>query len=130
MNRLARMLRRKQTEAERRLWRHLRNRRLGSHKFRRQYSVGPYIVDFVCLEQRLVVEIDGGQHMQQQKRDERRTEFLESHGYSVLRFWNHEVTGNFEAVLEQILRTLTAPSSPALLPEGEGCPGVRDKGQQ
>ena len=120
MNLLARTLRRNQTETEKRLWRHLRNRGLAGHKFRRQYPIGPYIADFVCRERRLVVEADGGQHMEHAAEDKRRTEFIESLGFMVLRFWNNEVLQDIEAVLNVILSELDAPSSPALLPEGEG----------
>jgi very-short-patch-repair endonuclease len=120
MNPLARTLRRNQTETEKRLWRHLRNRGLAGCKFRRQYPIGPYIADFVCLEQRLVIEADGGQHMEQVAEDKRRTEFIELLGFKVLRFWNNEVLQDIEAVLNVILNEMKAPSSPALLPEGEG----------
>ena len=120
MSPLARTLRRNQTEAEKRLWRHLRNRGLAGHKFRRQYPIGPYIADFVCLKQRLIIEADGGQHMEQVAADERRTEFIESLGFKVLRFWNNDVLQDTEVVLSVILSELNAPSSPALLPEGEG----------
>ena len=120
MKRLARMLRRTQTEAEKRVWRHLRNRGLAGRKFRRQYPIGPYIADFVCLEQRLIIEADGGQHMEQVAEDKRRTEFIESQGFKVLRLWNNEVLEDIDAVLNVILSELMAPSSPALLPEGEG----------
>jgi adenine-specific DNA-methyltransferase len=94
---------------------------LAGYKFRRQVSVGPHIVDFVCLERWLVVEIDGGGHMEQQRKDERRTASLESYGFRVVRFWNNDVLKNTEAVLNEILEALNTPSSPALLPEGEGC---------
>jgi len=83
--------------------------------------VGPCIVDFVCLERWLVIELDGGQHMEQQQKDERRTASLESHGFRVVRFWNNDVLHSTESVLNAILEALIAPSSPALLPEGEGC---------
>jgi very-short-patch-repair endonuclease len=88
----ARELRRDSTEAEHRLWSHLRNKSLGV-KFRRQHPIGPFIVDFFSLEAKLVVEIDGGQHDEDDKRraDESRTKFLEDRGYRILRFWNNEV---------------------------------------
>lgn len=120
MKLLARKLRQNQTETEKRLWRHLRNRGLAGHTFRRQFPIGPYIADFVCLERRLVIEADGGQHMEQAAQDERRTEFIESKGFKVLRFWNNDVLQDIEVVLNVILSELTAPSSPALLPGGEG----------
>ena len=82
----ARKLRQHQTKAEAILWRHLRNRQLTDWKFRRQVPRGPYIVDFICLEARIVVEVDGGHHTGQPKADARRTRFLEDNGYRVLRF--------------------------------------------
>jgi very-short-patch-repair endonuclease len=99
-------LRKNQTDAEAVLWRHLRNRQLGGFKFRRQHSFPPYIVDFVCIEKRLVVELDGGQHANATEADERRTKFLEHKGFSVVRFWNNDALGNTEAVLERILELL------------------------
>ena len=100
------MLRRNQTDAETLLWRHLRNRQLGGFKFRRQHSFPPYIVDFVCIEKRLVVELDGDQHTRAVEADERRTKFLEQKGFRVIRFWNNELLGNTEGVLERILELL------------------------
>ncbi|MEN3009753.1 MAG: endonuclease domain-containing protein [Candidatus Bipolaricaulaceae bacterium] len=102
---LARRLRREMTPAERLLWYHLRDRRLAGFKFRRQVPLGPYIVDFLCAEKRVVVEIDGGGHNLPDERaqDLERTRFLEAHGYRVLRFWNNEVLGNLEGVLSVIL---------------------------
>jgi very-short-patch-repair endonuclease len=101
----AQQLRRNQTEAERRLWYHLRARRLGRLKFRRQVPVGPYIVDFLCHDAMLVVEVDGGQHNEEQQRyDQRRDAFLRSKGLRVMRFWNHVVLADTEAVLAEILR--------------------------
>ena len=99
----ARQLRRDSTEAEQRLWRILRNRQLGGHKFRRQAPIGPFIVDFVCIERRLVIEVDGSQHQEQIDYDEDRTRFIESEGYRVLRFWNNEVLTELESVAEAIL---------------------------
>ena len=71
-------------------------------KFRRQYPIGPYVVDFVCLDQKLVIELDGGQHAVQVSYDNKRTEYLEHFGFRVLRFWNHDVFAQFEVVLEQM----------------------------
>jgi adenine-specific DNA-methyltransferase len=118
----ARNLRRHQTEAEGKLWRHLRNRNLAGFKFRRQHAIGSYIADFACLEKRLIVEVDGGQHVEQQKQDLVRTRFLEEQGFRVVRFWNHEVLIETEAVLEKIrweLKSRPHPH-PDPLPEGEG----------
>jgi very-short-patch-repair endonuclease len=94
----ARQLRKNLTDAERRLWKHLRSRQMGSHKFRRQQPIGSYIVDFVCFKKRLIVAVDGGQHSQQAVYDNARTEWLESQGFRVLRFWNNQVLEEIEAV--------------------------------
>ncbi|MDZ7736172.1 MAG: endonuclease domain-containing protein [Gammaproteobacteria bacterium] len=104
--RRARNLRKNSTDAERLLWRHLRDRQLQGYKFRRQQTIGPYIVDFICLEQRLIVEVDGGQHQQQGEYDDRRTRWLEDEGYRIIRFWNHDVLSNIDSVLTQISAAL------------------------
>lgn len=106
---LARKLRKNQTDAERLLWFKLRNRQLAGAKFRRQHEIGYYIVDFVSIEKKVVVEVDGGQHNDESKmiKDNERTKYLEREGYHVLRFWNNEVFGNLEDVLEQIHEALT-----------------------
>ncbi|WP_313331188.1 endonuclease domain-containing protein [Comamonas sp.] len=105
----ARALRQSPTAAEQLLWRHLRNRQLAGAKFRRQHPLGPYILDFVCLEHGLVVEVDGGQHAQapQQLHDQQRTAWLQQQGLQVLRFWNHEVLQQTNEVLAQLLQALT-----------------------
>ena len=117
----AQQLRHRSTEAELRLWRALRSRQIAGAKFRRQHSVPPFIVDFVCLEKKLVIEVDGGQHLQQAERDGKRTAFLESHGFRVLRFWNHDVLQQTKVVLEVICLALTETNpSPQPSPlEGE-----------
>ena len=104
----ARTLRRQQTDAERALWARLSNKQLDGVKFRRQQPIGPYIVDFVSFERRIVIEVDGGHHDESstRTRDEERTAWLEQNGYEVLRFWNNEVLGNLEGVLYHISRTL------------------------
>lgn len=102
----ARELRQQQTDAEARLWSHLRGRRLQGFKFRRQHPLGSYILDFVCLDARLVVELDGGQHADAQAYDDRRTVFIEQQGMRVIRFWNHEVLTKTAAVLDKIWQTL------------------------
>jgi very-short-patch-repair endonuclease len=101
---LARELRRRQTEAERTLWSRLRNRQLEGVKFRRQQPVGPFIVDFACLERKIVVEIDDGQHADEDmlESDQARTRWLEGAGYRTLRFWNSDVLRNVEGVLLEI----------------------------
>ena len=98
----ARNLRRDSTTAENRLWYVLRNRTLGGLKFARQMPIGPYFADFVCRESGLIVELDGGQHQEQAERDRTRDRYLQARGFRVLRFWNHEVLGETEAVLEAI----------------------------
>jgi very-short-patch-repair endonuclease len=109
---LARNLWTNQTDAERLLWRYLRNRQLCGHKFRRQQIVGPYVVDFVCLEKKLIVELDGGQHMENAASDSERTAFLQSQEFRVARFWNNEVLANIEGVLCSITSALLQPPSP------------------
>ena len=104
----ARRLRREMTEVEARLWYQLRDRRLDGFKFRRQKPIGPYIVDFVCLDRRLIIELDGGHHALQVQADARREVFLQAAGFRVLRFWNHEVLANEAAVLERIHQGLLA----------------------
>ena len=106
----ARRLRHDATDAERAIWRLLRNRRLSEYKFRRQHPIGPFIVDFYCHSKRLVIELDGGQHAEQVARDNRRTQWLEERGHRVLRFWDNDVLKNSEGVLEVILSHLEEPS--------------------
>ena len=105
-------LRTNATEAEQRIWYFLRNRQFEQFKFRRQHPIGVYIVDFVCLEQKLVIELDGGQHTEQAQYDARRTTALSEKGFRVLRFWNNDVLLNTNAVLEAILAELNACPSP------------------
>jgi very-short-patch-repair endonuclease len=102
----ARRLRRSQTDAERVLWFRLRDRRLGGWKFKRQVPIDRFVVDFLCADAKLIVEIDGGQHDQNRDRDADRTGVLEAMGYFVLRFWNHDVLRNTEGVIEEIVSTL------------------------
>ena len=102
----SRSLRRAQTDAETRLWHHLRDRRLAGCKFRRQFPLGTYFADFACPEKRLIVELDGGQHVEQAAQDEQRSDYLREQGFTVLRFWNDQVLLETDAVLEEILRHL------------------------
>jgi very-short-patch-repair endonuclease len=104
----AKGLRRDMTKAERRLWLVLRNAQLDGAKFRRQQPIGPFIADFVCQEVRLIVEADGGQHADNAG-DLRRTAFLQSKGYRVLRFWNNDILENLEGVADSILAALAIP---------------------
>ena len=108
----AKALRSKQTEAEQRLWYHLRAHRFMGLKFKRQKPMGRYIVDFVCLEHRLIIELDGGQHADQLVYDRHRDAWLRSQGYTVLRFWNNDVMQQLESVLEQIRCTPSPKPSP------------------
>ena len=116
----ARFLRKNQTEAEKLLWYKLRNRQLKNVKFRRQVPIGNDIVDFVSLEKKIIIEIDGGQHNEEtiMQKDKNRTQRLEKEGYRVLRYWNNEVLKNLDGVLE-IIRIELNPH-PSLLPKGEG----------
>ncbi|GGF41041.1 hypothetical protein GCM10011321_34730 [Youhaiella tibetensis] len=127
----ARQLRIRASDAENRLWYHLRNRALGGFKFARQLPIGPYVADFVCRERNLVVELDGGQH-DWSTTDARRTEWLNGQGYSVVRFWNNEVLANTDGILEMLLAVLEGNPSPdlrfapaTLSPTGRGTRGAR-----
>ncbi|MEP7186434.1 MAG: endonuclease domain-containing protein [Rhodanobacter sp.] len=100
----ARRMRNDGTDAERRLWYFLRRQQLAGHKFRRQYPLAGYIVDFVCVPARLVLELDGGQHLDALAYDQQRTEALQREGYRVLRFWNNDVLLRTEDVLGEVFR--------------------------
>ncbi len=106
----ARALRKNSTDVENHLWYFLRSRNFNGYKFRRQYVIEPYIVDFICIRKKLIIELDGGQHEQAMNYDERRTRFLKARGYTILRFWNNEVLTETEGVLEVILDALSMPS--------------------
>ena len=129
-NEFARRLRRGQTETEKEFWSKVRNRAFGDHKFRRQHPIGRFIADFVCLDAKLVIELDGGQHLQQQEKDAARTAWLDREGYMVLRFWDNQVFKEWEGVAETVWRALTdrspeprgmrtVPLTPTPLPQGE-----------
>jgi very-short-patch-repair endonuclease len=98
----ARELRNNPTDAERRLWRELKRRQITRVRFRRQQPIGSFIVDFVCFERRVIVEVDGGQHADRLHEDAQRARWLEAQGYRVLRFWNSDVLGNTEAVAQAV----------------------------
>ena len=100
--RRARRLRHDASDVENRLWFRLRSRQVAGAKFRRQEPIGPYFVDFCCVEAKLVIELDGGQHAERRSQDEMRSEFLRRAGYRILRFWNSDVVENLDAVLERI----------------------------
>ena len=118
--RLARAMRAAPTEAERKLWWHLRHRipTLGTH-FRRQVRIGPYIADFACHATRTVIEVDGGQHGGSTV-DEARTKVLAANGYRVLRYWNNDVLTNIDGVLADILSAITTTPTPTPSPQGGG----------
>ena len=101
------------TAAEQRLWFFLRHRQLGGHKFRRRQVIGQYIVDLVCLQQRLIIEVDGSQHHERAAQDAVRTAWLEAQGFRVIRFWNQEVLFESEAVCDEILRALGCQGPPS-----------------
>ena len=105
---IARNLRNNTTEQEQKLWYYLRRRNINNCLFRRQYPIGPYIVDFICRKKMLIIEIDGGQHNEEDQKiyDKERTIFLEKRGFKVLRFWNNDIDNNINAVLENIQREL------------------------
>jgi very-short-patch-repair endonuclease len=135
----ARRLRRDSTDAERRLWYRLRSRQISSAKFVRQERIGPYTVDFVCRDRRLIIEVDGGQHATDPL-DAVRDSWLHDRGYRVLRFWNNDVLSNTDGVLEAIAAALMetagaptrgeAPSPRPSPPEaGEGAPAPSSSGQ-
>lgn len=109
----ARALRKRMTDAERKLWHHIRDRRLGGCKFRRQHPLGPFIVDFICLEEKIVIEVDGGQHAENEEMDIQRSAYLNKMGYRVFRFWNNHVLEGTGAVLALILASIeNNPPSP------------------
>ncbi len=123
MKERAKERRRNRTDAENRMWYYLRNKRLSGYKFVREQVIGNYIADFVCREKKIIIEIDGGQHMAAVQYDLMRTKYLESNGYKVIRFWNNEVFQDIKAVMDSILNIINtvpheSPSSPTLLPQG------------
>ncbi len=107
----AQSLRRDMTDAEIKLWSILRSGQLDGAKFRRQQPIGPFIVDFVCQQHRLIIEADGSQHCDSES-DAKRDAFLRAKGYRVMRFWNSDILGSIDAVGEEILRALSGPHPP------------------
>jgi very-short-patch-repair endonuclease len=115
-------LRKEQTDAERKMWILLRDRRLESLKFRRQVPMGPYVVDLFCPKRNLIIELDGGQHNESLS-DEKRTAWLETRGYRILRFWNNDVLQSPEGALTVILSFTKSPSPLEGEGRGEGSTG-------
>ena len=113
----ARQMRREPTADELKFWYQVRDRRLEGFKFKRQVPIGPFIADFVCIERRIIVEIDGGQHSGSM-RDEKRDAFLSSEGYRVMRFWNADVLTNMSGVIDMVIAALAASPHPALSAAG------------
>ena len=116
----ARTLRKNLTDTERCLWSRLRRQQINGHKFRRQFPLGVYIADFVCLEARLIVEVDGGQHAEHASKDAVRDKWLVSQGFRVLRFWNNDVLRETDTVVEEIVQALKNTPTPALPRKGGG----------
>ena len=120
IRRRARQLRKNATDAERLLWRQLRLWQIDGFKFRRQQPLGNYIVDFVSLEKRLIIEVDGGQHAEDVNYDTDRDAWLRNQGFVILRFWNNDVLKNIDGVVEVIAKNLQKPPSSFLPRKGEG----------
>jgi len=102
LTKTAKALRKRSTDVEMILWRSLRAKQMEGLKFRRQQPIGQYIVDFVCFEKKIIIEVDGGQHAAEKKKDVKRDEWLRNQGFTVLRFWNNEVVTNTQGVLEVV----------------------------
>lgn len=103
-------LRKNLTDAEKKLWANIRKRQINGLKFRRQQPIGNYIVDFVCYEKKIIIKIDGGQHIENENFDLKRSKWLEGQGFEVLRFWNNEVLENTQEVLDFICKeTVESP---------------------
>jgi len=116
----AKKLRSSSTKAERKLWQKLRNRQIEDCKFRRQQPIDHYIVDFVCFNRKLIIELDGGQHAASREIDENRDRFFNLNGFKVIRFWNNEVFENLEGVLAVIRKACLDGSSPSPSPSRQG----------
>jgi len=126
----AKALRKNFTDTERLLWKYLRAKQMHRYKFRRQEPIDNYIVDFVCQKKRIVIEVDGGQHSADAKRDNERDKWLNGQGYKVLRFWNNEVLTNTEGVLEVIRDCLNHPPLTPPLKGGEIEGNTFSKGEE
>ncbi len=115
------------TIAERKLWQALRDKQLNGHRFRRQHPIGKYIADFACIERKVVIELDGGQHQDHVAYDERRTAFLQENGWRVPRFWNNDALNNLEGILFTIAENLTV-LPPSYVPPRFALPLCKEEG--
>jgi very-short-patch-repair endonuclease len=120
----ARELRQNSTDTERLLWKHLRAKRFEGLKFRRQEPIGKYIVDFVSFEKRVIVEVDGSHHIERNKQDDQRTQWLENQGFRILRFWNNDVLKNIQGVIETIHQNCNCITPSVRFPKGSGMGGA------
>jgi len=109
-------LRKELTPAERKLWAHLRNNQLKGINFRRQHAVGKYIPDFCAVQEKLIIELDGSQHLEQEEYDAERTKYLEEQGYKVIRFWNNQVMNDMNGVILAITNAINPPPPPSAPP--------------
>lgn len=123
----ARRLRKEMSDTEKKLWKHLRSRRFEGYKFRRQHPIGEYIADFCCVERRLVIEVDGGQHADEinVQKDCERTAYMGQRGYHVIRFWDNDVLNDTDTVMRQIFDWMDGAPSPHPSPSKEG-EGVKE----
>ena len=112
----AQVLRKRTTDSERLLWSHLRRRQLRGYRFRRQVPIGNYIADFVCIEARLIIELDGSQHQEQRVYDEQRTRYLEQRGYKIFRVWDNQAFTETQSVLETIANMLESATQQQTAP--------------
>ena len=129
----ARNLRKESTDAEKLLWRKLRSKQFLGLKFRRQQSIGKYIVDFVCFEKKIIIEADGSQHIDNSEYDNIRSEWLFSQGFKVLRFYDNDILRNIEGVLEVIKNEIENHATPSPGPSHQGRGGIdqnQDKGYE
>jgi very-short-patch-repair endonuclease len=118
LNNIARLLRKRPTETEKLLWRYLRSKQIDGFKFRRQQPIDNYVVDFVCFDKKIIIEVDGGQHAADKEKDIERDNYFKKHGFKVLRFWNNDVFKNIGGVLEKIRENCL--SRPPLTPPVKG----------